>query len=203
MKPLFLKSIGLAFVLAFVVSACGVGTNGNLPSAGISGISSGSGQSSGYGKTSVPTNTVDFQSGQVYQVGQAVKDSNSGVIIEVTGVRFDNTLPGLDSGQTYALIDITLGNSGTQTYSTSSIGSYSVLAKGSGATYGEGHLLDLLAAKIINPDNQLDVDVAPGTAFHGLLPVAMPASETGLELHFNSLNSDSTLGPTIIIALGK
>lgn len=199
MKKLFNKTAGVVVVLAFVLSACSLGGSGS-PSTGTSNGSSGSG---GYGTTSVPANPLAFTSGQVYQVGQAVVDPATGVIIEVTGVRYDATLPGLDAGQTYALVDITLGNSGTQTFSTSSLGSFSILAKASGKTYTESGLIDLLAAQVLNPNNQLDVDVAPGTAFHGLLPVALPASEIGLELHFNSLNSGDTMGPTMIISLGK
>ncbi len=201
MNKLFGKSIGVVMVLAFVLSACSLGGGASLT--GTSNGSSGSGQSSSYGKTSVPANPVAFTAGQVYQVGQAVVDPSTGVIIEVTGVRYDTSLPGLSAGQTYALVDITLGNSGTQTFSASSLGSFSILSKSSGKTYTESGLIDLLAAKVLNPNDQLDVDVAPGTAFHGLLPVSLPVSDTGLELHFNSLNSDNTMGPTIIISLGK
>ena len=58
------------------------------------------------------------------------------------------------------MVDIVLGNAGTQTITASSLGSYVVNAKSDGKSYGEGHILELLAAQAIPSDAGMDVDVA-------------------------------------------
>ncbi len=209
MKYLFPKIVLPILVLALATMACGLGGNSSASGAangagsGPDQSSSGSGGSSSYGNVPLPTDTVDLQAGQVYKVGQAVKDPKDGVIFQVTGMRFDNTLPGLNSGETYLLIDMILGNTSSQTISSSSLGSYLVTAKSDGKTYGEGHILALLAAKAIPSNAGMDVDVAAGTAYHGILPVVLSADATGLVLQFTPLTPGDTMGQPFRVDLGK
>ena len=143
-------------VLALTISmvACSLGGigSGSGNSTGSSRSSSGSGSSSSYGSVPLPTDTVDLQSGQVYNVGQAIQDPQSGVIFDVTSAHEDSTLPGLNAGETYALIDITLGNAGTDTVTSSSLTSYVVTAQGSDQTYGESHLFSLTTSDVLTTD---------------------------------------------------
>jgi hypothetical protein len=167
--------------------------------------SSGSAQSSSgssYGKVPLPTDTVDLKAGEVYKVGQAIKDPASGAIFEVLSVSKNNTWPGLNAGETYLLVDVLLGNAGSQTYSSSSMLSYIVKAKGSDTAYGLGHILQLLAAQVLDPNSGVDVDVAPGEAYHGVLPVALPADATGLTLKFTPTQGDG-IGAPFTVDLGQ
>jgi len=188
-----------ALVLALLACSLG-GTGGSAASSSSGGTSGGS--SDGYGAVPVPTDTVDLQAGQVYKLGQAIKDPSSGAIFEVTGVREDSSLPGLDAGETYLMVDIILGNAGSQTFSSSSLGSYVVKAKSDGKAYGEGHILALLAAKAIPSDAGMDVDVAPGSADHGILPVVLSTAATGLTIKFTPALTQ-TLGNPFTVDLGQ
>ncbi len=209
MKLLFSRIALPVLVIALATMACGLGgnstppgeVNGAVPGPGQS--SSGSGASSSYGNVPLPADTVDLQAGQVYKVGQAVKDPKDGVIFQVTGMHFDNTLPGLGAGETYLMIEMTLGNASSQTFSASSLGSFMVKAKSDGKAYGEGHVLALLAAQAIPSNAGMDVDVAPGTGYHGILPVVISATATGLVLQFTPLTAGDTMGQTFKVDLGK
>jgi hypothetical protein len=140
--------------------------------------------SSGYGLVPLPTNTIDWQKDQVYQIGQAIKDPTSGLIFEVTGVRTDSSVAGLDAGQQWLLADVTIGNTGTDTMTISSAGNFAFRdANGAPAGY-DLHLLSAISAKLLTPENQPDVDIQPGTAFHGLYPSMGPVGVTGLRLLF-------------------
>ncbi|HTX92232.1 MAG TPA: hypothetical protein VMC09_13550 [Anaerolineales bacterium] len=195
-------------VLFFSIAACGLGRNsGSAPNATSASsnppASAGGGSSSaGYGSVPVPTDTVDLKAGQVYKVGQAVKDPQTGAIFEVTGVSTNGSLPGLNAGETYLMVEITLGNAGTQTFSSSSLGSYLVRAKSDGKGYGEGHILALLAAQAIPSNAGMDVDVAPGAAFHGILPVVLSTTATGLTITFTPAGS-AALGNPFTVDLGQ
>jgi len=211
-----LKVIIPVSFLVLAVVACGFSGNSTNPSAASNNGSSGSDQSSssggsssasgssssGYGKVPLPTDTVDFKPGEVYKVGQAIKDPTTGAIFEVLKVSKNNTWPGLNPGETYILIDVLLGNTGSQTYSSSSLGSYMVKAKGSTTAYGLSHILSLLAANVLTNDMGVDLDVAPGEAYHGLLPVAVPADATGLTLQFSPALTDK-IGQPFTVDLGQ
>jgi hypothetical protein len=198
--------------LVFALVACSLGGTGSSQPGEVNGAvpgptdassgSGGSSSSSGYGSVPVPTDTVDLKAGQVYKIGQAVKDPSSEAIFEVIGVRKDSSLPGLSSGETYLMVDILLGNAGTQTFTSSSLGSYVVRAKSDGKVYGEGHILALLAAKAIPSNAGMDVDVAPGTADHGILPVVLSASATGLTITFTPAGS-TAMGNPFTVDLGQ
>jgi hypothetical protein len=157
---------------------------------------------SSYGNVPLPTDTVDLKAGEVYKIGQAIKDPQSGAIFEVNSIKTDNSLPGLKSGETYLMVDITLGNAGTQTVTSSSLASYLVKAKSDGKSYGEGHILELLAAQAIPSNAGMDTDVAPGTAYHGILPVVLATNATGLTLKFTPALAD-TMGQTFSVDLGQ
>jgi len=203
MKPLFPKLLLPILALALALAACGLGGSSAPASSGSSSSGSGSPASGGgYGSVPLPTNTVDLQAGQVYKIGQAVKDPQSGAIFEVTGVRTDSSLPGLNAGETYLMVDIILGNAGTQTFTSSSLGSYVVHAKSDGKSYGEGHILELLAAQAIPSNAGVDVDVAPGSAFHGILPVVLATTATGLTITFTPAGASTLLNP-ITVDLGQ
>lgn len=208
MKKFSPKIILPVLALVFALIACSLGgtgsstpgeVNGGLPG---SDQTSGSSGSSSYGNVSLPTDTVDLQAGQVYKVGQAIKDPQTGAIFQVTGVRTDSSLPGLSTGETYLMVDIILGNAGTQTFTSSSLGSYVVRAKSDGKSYGEGHVLELIAAQAVPQDGGMDVDVAPGTAHHGLLPVVLSATATGLTITFTPAGA-TTLGNPFTVDLGR
>ena len=203
----------LLLILATV--ACSLGGNSSNPPATNNNSSSGSDQSptqsstsgggssgSSYGTVPLPTDTVDLKAGEVYKIGQAIKDPQSGAIFEVNGIKTDNSLPGLNAGETYLMVDILLGNAGTQTFTSSSLGSYVVNAKSDGKSYGEGHILELLAAQAIPSDAGMDVDVAAGTAYHGVLPVVLSTNATGLTLKFTPALAD-TMGQTFTVDLGQ
>jgi hypothetical protein len=132
----------------------------------------------------LPTNTVDWQKGKVFKVGDAIKDPTSGLIFQVTDVHRDGSLGGLSAGQTWVLADITIGDDGTQPMSVSPAGDFGYCdANGNDAGFG----LNVLAAmtnNVITSDNQFNADIQPGTATHGLLPMAGPADATGLVLYF-------------------
>jgi hypothetical protein len=165
--------------------------------------SAGSGSSgSSYGVVPLPTDTVDLKAGEVYKIGQAIKDPQSGTIFEVTGIRPDSSLPGLSNGEIYLMVDIILGNAGSQAISASSLGSFVVNAKSDGKSYGEGHVLQLLAAQAIPSDAGMDVDVAPGTAYHGVLPIVLAQNATGLTMKFSPLLADNT-GSPFTVDLGQ
>lgn len=222
-----MKFSGKVFVpvlfLFLAMVACSLGGNsGNSPA--VNNSSSGSTQStpvesspsgsdqssstgsnssgSSYGKVPLPTDTVDLKTGEVYKVGQAIKDPATGAIFEVLNVSKNNTWPGLNAGETYLVIDILLGNAGTQTISSSSLGSYLVKAKGSDTAYGLSHILQLLAAQVIDPNAGVDTDVAAGEAYHGILPVAVPADATGLTIRFTPI-LDSGSGQPFTVDLGQ
>jgi len=206
MKKHSLKIVLPVLALALALVACSLGgaaapVSGGSSSSG-SGSSASSGGSSGYGPVPVPTNTVDLKAGQVYKIGQAVKDPQSGAIFEVTGVRTDGSLPGLNAGETYLMVDILLGNAGTQTFTSSSLGSYVVKAKSDGKSYGEGHILELLAAQAIPSNAGVDVDVAPGSAYHGILPVVLSTTATGLTIKFTPAGS-TAMGNPFTVDLGR
>jgi len=176
---------------------------GNSSSGSDQSASTGSNSSgSSYGKVPLPTDTVDLKAGEVYKVGQAIKDPATGVIFEVLKATKNNTWPGLNAGETYVVIDILLGNAGTQTYTSSSLGSYMVKAQGSTKAYGLSHFLQLLAAQVIDPNAGVDVDVASGEAYRGILPVAIPADATGLTLQFTPALTDK-MGQPIKVDLGQ
>jgi hypothetical protein len=202
-------------LLILATVACGLGGNsGNQPavnnnsSSGSdqnptqSSTSGGGSSGSSYGVVPLPTDTVDLKAGEVYKIGQAIKDPQSGAIFEVTGVRPDSSLPGLKPGETYLMVDIILGNAGTQTVTSSSLASYVVKAKSDGKSYGEGHILELLAAQAIPSNAGVDVDVAPGTAYHGILPVVLSKDATGLTLKFSPALAD-TIGQPFTVDLGQ
>ena len=188
--------ISLAFIMVFLVAAC---------TSGLSGLTGGSSSNTGSsgGKVALPTNTVDNQSGQVYAIGQAVKDPTTGAVVLVNSITYNNSLPGLAAGETWALINITIGNAGTETITYSSIASFYVKSSSTGQTYGMplSALVDLLASNIINSNNSLDQDVAPNTAYQGLLPVKLSASATGLTLVVSPVTTSA--GATIDFSLGK
>jgi len=208
MKKFSPKIILPVLALVFALIACSLGGTGSSAPASGGSSSSGSGSSasgggsSGYGPIPMPTDTVDLQSGQVYKIGQAVKDPQSGAIFEVVGVRTDNSLPGLSTGETYLMVDIILGNTGTETFTSSSLASYVVRAKSDGKSYGEGHVLELLAAQAIPSDAGMDVDVNPGSAYHGILPVVLSVSATGLTITFTPAGS-TTMGNPFTVDLGQ
>jgi hypothetical protein len=179
-------------------SSSGNNSSGSDQSSSTVGSSSGS----SYGNVPLPTDTVDLKAGEVYKIGQAIKDPQTGAILEVTGVRPDSSLPGLRSGETYLMVDTILGNAGTQAFTSSSLASYVVKAKSDGKSYGEGHVLELLAAQAIPSNAGMDVDVAPGTAYHGVLPVVLSTNATGLTLKFTPALADS-MGRTFIVDLGQ
>jgi hypothetical protein len=211
-------------LLILATAACGLGGNSSNPPAINNSSSSGSDQTSSsgsnssgsdqssttrsgssgtpYGTVPLPTGTVDLKAGQVYKIGQAIKDPQSGAIFEVTGIRPDSSLPGLSAGETYLMVDIILGNSGTQTISASSLGSFVVNAKSDGKSYGEGHVLELLAVQAIPSNAGMDVDVAAGTAYHGVLPVVLSTNATGLTMKFSPLLAD-TMGQPFTVDLGQ
>jgi hypothetical protein len=198
-----------ALMLFLSVVACGIGSKpGSVTNPGSSGSNqgapagSGSNASSNYGNIPLPTDTVDLQAGQVYKIGQAVKDPQSGTIFEVISVRTDSSLPGLNAGETYLMVEIVLGNTGTETFTSSSLGSYVVKAKSDGKSYGEGHILELLAAQAIPSNAGVDVDVAPGTAYHGILPVVISANATGLTIIFTPAGS-TAMGNPFTVDLGR
>ena len=199
----------LLLILATV--ACSLGGNSSNPPAVNNNSSTGSDQNStagsgssgsSYGTVPLPTDTVDLKAGEVYKIGQAIKDPQSGAIFEVNSIKTDNSLPGLNAGETYLMVDILLGNAGTQTFTSSSLGSYVVNAKSDGKSYGEGHILELLAAQAIPSDAGMDVDVAAGTAYHGVLPVVLATNATGLTLKFTPALAD-TMGQTFTVDLGQ
>jgi hypothetical protein len=76
-----------------------------------------------------------------------------------------------------------------------------VKAKSDGKSYGEGHVLELIAAQAIPSDGGMDVDVAPGAAHHGLLPVVLSTSATGLTITFTPAGN-TTLGNPFTVDLG-
>jgi len=164
--------------------------------------SSGSNSSGSYGKVALPTDTVDLKAGEVYKVGQAIKDPASGAIFEVLSVNKNNTWPGLNPGETYLVLDVLIGNAGSQTLTSSSVGSYMVKAKGDNKAYGLGHILQLLAAQVIDPNAGVDVDVAPGEAYHGVLPVTIPADAAGLTLRYAPALANS-IGQPFTVDLGQ
>jgi len=199
----------LLLILATV--ACSLGGNSSNPPAVNNNSSTGSDQNStagsgssgsSYGTVPLPTDTVDLKAGEVYKIGQAIKDPQSGAIFEVNSIKTDNSLPGLKSGETYLMVDILLGNAGTQTFTSSSLSSYVVNAKSDGKSYGEGHILELLAAQAIPSDAGMDVDVAAGTAYHGVLPVVLATNATGLTLKFTPALADS-MGQPFTVDLGQ
>jgi hypothetical protein len=156
-------------------------------------VSAGNAQtgSGGYGLVPLPTGTADWLKDKVFKVGDAIRDPASGLIYQVTSVRTNRTLGGLDTGQTWLLADITIGNAGTETVSISTVGNFYYRdASGNDPGYGL-HLLGALASKILTSDNQLDVDIEPGTAFHGLLPMSGPAGASGLVLYFTPVQITS------------
>lgn len=186
----------IALLVILLTTACiprGIGNTGNTGSSG--GVQGGS--------VTLPTNTVDNQSGQVYPIGQAVKDPSTGAVVQVNSIKYDSTLPGLAAGETWALINITIGNVGTETVTYSSIASFYVKSSSTGQTYGESlsALIDLAASNLLNDSNSLDRDVAPNTAYQGILPVKLPASASGLDLFVSSVTT--TVGATIGFSLGK
>jgi hypothetical protein len=208
MKKFSPKIILPVLALVFALIACSLGGTGSSAPGEVNGGLPGSGQTSGnagsssYGNVSLPSATVDLQAGQTYKIGQAIKDPKTGAIFEVTGVRKDSSLPGLSTGETYLMVDILLANAGTQTFTSSSLASYLVRAKSDGKSYGEGHVLELMAAKAVPQDGGLDVDVAPGTAYHGLLPVVLSTTATGLTITFTPAGS-TTMGNPFTVDLGQ
>jgi len=206
MKRYSLKILLPVLALALALVACSLGgaaapgeVNGAVP--GPTQPASG-GSSTSYGSVPLPTDTVDLQAGQIYKIGQAIKDPQSGAIFEVVGVRTDGSLPGLNAGETYLMVEIILGNAGTQTFTSSSLASYVVKAKSDGKSYGEGHILELLAAQAIPSDAGMDVDVNSGSAYHGILPVVLSTTATGLTITFTPAGS-TTLGNPFTVDLGQ
>lgn len=129
----------------------------------------------------LPADTVPYRYGQIYAIGQAVKDDKTEVIVRVDDVRFDSASGGLDSGETWCVITVTLGNAGAEPYTVSSVGSFGVSSKSTSRTYGE-RIIAAITANLISVDNQLDTEVGPGSAYQGILPVALPEAATGLRL---------------------
>ncbi len=165
-----------------------------------SSTSSGPSATASAGNVPVPTDTVAYEKGKVYDVGQAVKDDKTGVVFQVNDVKFDSSLAGLSSGQTWALITITLGNAGTASYSASSIASFGVKSKSTGQSYSES--LSAILSQVVTPETQLDKSIDPGTAFQGILPVIVPDSATGLTVSFTPIEYISE-SLTFEVNLGK
>ncbi len=168
--------------------------------AGTQSPSAGSATVPAAGNVALPTDTVAYEKGKVYTVGQAIKDDSTGVIFLVNDVKFSASLAGLATGQSWCLVTVTLGNAGTKPYSVSSIGSLGIKSSSSGQTYSES--LSAILSQVVTPETQLDQDMAPGNAFQGVFPAIVPDSATGLVLHFTPIEYIAQ-GLTFEVNLGK
>ena len=152
------------------------------------------------GNVALPTDTVSYEKGKVYDVGQAVKDDTTGVIFLINDVKYDASLAGLSAGQTWCLVTVTLGNAGTKPYSVSSIGSLGIKSSSTGQSYTES--LTAILSQVVTTQTQLDQDIAPGKAFQGIFPAIIPDSATGLTINFTPIDYMSE-GLTFQVNLGK
>jgi hypothetical protein len=168
--------------------------------AGTESPSGGAATVSAVGNVALPSDTVPYEKGKVYSVGQAIKDDATGVIVLVNDVKFNPSLAGLATGQTWCLVTVTLGNAGTASYSSSSIGSLGIKSSSTGQGYTES--LAAILSQVVTPDTQLDQDIAPGKAFQGILPVILPDTATGLVMNFTPIEFMSQ-GLTFQVNLGK
>ena len=149
---------------------------------GSTGSSGGSATESAGGSVALPTDTVPYEKGKVYDVGQAVKDDKTGVIFLVDSVKFDSSLAGLTPGQSWALITITLGNAGTVSYSTSTMINMWIKSSSTGQQYAAS-LTAILSSHVVPTDAPLDQPIDPGKAVQGILPIIVPDNATGLVLN--------------------
>jgi hypothetical protein len=191
-----------------ISSTAGTAVSAAAATAGAASDQGGTGGSSGAsptvsaaGNVALPTDTVPYEKGKVYEVGQAVKDDKTGVIFLVDNVKFDSSLAGLSSGESWALITITLGNAGATSYSTSSIINMWIKSSGTGQQYAPS-LSAILSSHVVSTDAPLDQPVDPGKAVQGILPIIVPDTATGLVLYFSPQGSLPPV-PVFVVSLGK
>lgn len=181
--------------VAQTASAPGSSTGGTQsPASDTSGATAG-------GTVPIPTSTVAYTKGKVYAVGQAVKDEKSGAIFQVNDVKFDSSISGLAAGQTWCLITITIGNTGTSTFSGAPMTNMWIKSSGTGQQY-TASLMAIISSHVVPQDSPLGRDVTPGTAVQGVLPIIVPDTATGLVL-YGSVQPDQPPFPVFEIGLGK
>lgn len=118
----------------------------------------------------------------MYAVGQAIRDPKSGMVLLVNGIRFDATLPGLEAGQAWALIDLTFGNTGDATITVRPLGDLGVRAEGVTTFYTEPPFADRELGDKAGTTPMANTDIAPGRAVRRLLAVKVPATARNLVL---------------------
>jgi hypothetical protein len=136
------------------------------------------------GAVPLPSGTVPWQNGTVYKVGQAVHDPASGIVILVNSVRFDDTLPDLGTGDEWAVIDLTLGNTSQAAITVRPLGDLGVRTPGKRTYYTEPTFADTDLGDKLGAPVLINTDVPPGQAVHRILPVILPSDAKDLVLWY-------------------
>ncbi len=152
----------------------------------------------------MPPNVVANERGKVYAVGDAVKEPRTGLVISVTSVRFDDALPGLNQGQTWALINLTLANTSAEPITVRPLGDLGVRSEGDARFLTEPVYADERLGDRLGMAPMANSDIAPAHAAARLLAVVAPKDAKNLTLWYGPgivLGRASDDHPPVQIAL--
>ncbi len=157
-------------------------------------------------KTPMPTNPVVWQKGQVYKIGQAVKDPKSGLVFLVNQVKFDGGLPGLSTGDEWALVELTLGNVGKQMITVRPLGDLGIKVNGAKSFLTEPVHADLDLGNKAGAEPMVNTDIPPGQAVRCLFTVKVPSAGKDLALWYAQgliLGTNAPDSALIEVSLGR
>ena len=198
-------TVAIVAVACSVLAGCG-GKRAATPQGSTSGEAPTPTVAASSGQAALPSNLVQWTEGETYQIGQAVHDPQSGAIVQVNGVRVDDTLPGLETGKEWVLVDMTLGNTGQSTLSVYPLGDLGIQVEGSTKYIIEPTFAGEELEGKAGGTPMVNTDIAPGQAFRGLLAVQAPMSAKGMVLWYAPgvmVENPRPDTPRIAVSLGR